>query len=286
MDIGNEFIQAIIASGTDRALGGIVALGKKVAPALWSALSTKGKKQFEVNLKNFGDRLMSEVRQRVQAGGLSKEQIAAALDQPDLVSLVISTLAQAAQTSDTEKQKLLAKLVAERLGCNTDSELALVTPMASEAITRLNAQHLKLLALRYILASQRYDETANTESGSEDTRRLREVEWVIGTFEPYQDFVASVHDAEHLVAVGCAGGLEGFLADELKSALTRMVSPDLDLDMLAKTETWCHLETVWNNGRLAGMRLTSVGSLVGMYTSDILAKRPTEVSKWLNRSST
>ena len=63
-----------------------------------------------------------------------------------------------------------------------------------------------------------------------------------------------------------------------------MVSPDLDLDMVMKTATWQHLETVWNNARLAGFDLTSVGSLIGMYTSDILANRPTDINKWLNRS--
>lgn len=283
MDPIEVALKALITTGAGKAVDGIVALGKKAAPVLWSALSPKGKKQFEVNLRNFGTRLVADVRQHVDSGQLSQEQIAAALDQPDLVSLVINTLAQAGQTSDVEKQTLLAKLLADRLGTDADSELALVIPMASEAISRLNAQHLKLLALCYILAFQRYDETSDT-ARDYSAQRLREVEWVIRTFDPYQDVETTARDARHLVAVGCVGGLEGFLADEIKAALTRMVSPDLDLDMLMKTATWKHLETVWNNSRLAGMRLTSVGSLIGMYTSDILANRSADINQWLNRS--
>lgn len=187
-------------------------------------------------------------------------------------------------TNDADKQILLAKLLTERLGTDADSELALVSHIACNTIPNLSGQQLKIVAVRYILFTRRYNETSESQSDEVSTRRLREVEWLISTFEPYQDIVASAHDAEHLAGVGCFFGKQGFLAYELKSTLTQMVSPDLDLDMVMKTTTWQHLETVWNNARLAGFDLTSVGSLLGMYTSDILANRQSDINIWLNRS--
>ena len=284
MDPIQDLVQAVITSVTDRTVGGIVSLGKTVLPVLWSHLGPKGKKQVEVNLKNFGSKLVAEIQLRVDLGQFSKDQLDTVLDQPDVVDLLIQTLTHAAQTDSAGKQTLLAKLLAERLGANAESELALVSRMACNTIPNLSVQHLRIISVRYILFTQRYSETSESQSDDVSARRLREVEWLISTFEPYQDIIASAHDAEHLAGVGCFFGKQGFLAYELKSTLTQMVSPDLDLDMVMKTATWQHLETVWNNARLAGFDLTSVGSMLGMYTSDILANRPNDVDKWLNRS--
>ncbi len=282
--ISDIIIAAAVGAVTTQTVGGIAALVKSIVPGLWEHLSPKGKKQLETNLTNFMNHFKSEVQHRTEAGQLSEEQIHALEDDPAVIDLLLRTLEQAALTSDADKQTLLAKLLAERLGTDTDSELALVSRMACNTIPNLSGQQLKIIAVRYILFFQRYNETIESQSDDVSTRRLREVEWLISMFEPYQDIIASTHDAEHLAGVGCFFGKQGFLAYELKSTLTQMVSPDLDLDMVMKTATWQHLETVWNNARLAGFDLTSVGSMLGMYTSDILANRPNDVDKWLNRS--
>ncbi len=284
MDPLEEVIKDALASGTALTLAGAVALGKAVVPKLWSHLSPKGQKQLELNLRNFSSHLKSELKRRIEAGQISEEQLHAVKDDPAVIDMLLRTLENAALTSDADKQHLLAKLLAERLGMEAESDLAVVSRMACDTIPNLSARNLKLLALCSIFATQRYHETSASESSDEAARRLREVEWLIRTFEPYQDVVATARDAEHLVAVGCIGALQGFLADELKSILERMVSPDLDKDMFMKTATWHHLETVWNDARLAGFNLTSVGSLIGMYTSDILANRQTDIDMWLNRS--
>lgn len=274
-------IAAAVGAGTSQVVDGIVALGKASLPVLWQHLSQKGKRQFEANLTNFSSHFISEVRLRIESGQLTREQVADALDRPDVVSLVIDALAQAAQTDKPEKHLLLAKLVAEGLGTDADSELAVVSRLACSTIPNLSSQHLKILALRYTLFAQRYNQTSESQRDDASTRQF---EWLIKTFEPYQDVIASPRDAEHLAAVGCFFGKQGFLAYDLKPTLTKMVSPDLDIDMVMKTSTWQQLETVWNNARLAGFDLTSVGSLIGMYTADILANRQTDLAKWLNRS--
>ena len=114
---------------------------------------------------------------------------------------------------------MLAKVIAERLGADAESELALVSRMACNTIPNLSGQYLKIISVRYILFTQRYSETSESQSDDVSVRRLREVEWLISTFEPYQDIIASAHDAEHLAGVGCFFGKQGFLAYELKSTL-------------------------------------------------------------------
>lgn len=280
MDPIQDLLQAAISSGTDQAISGLVAIVKSLIPQVWSHLGHKGRKQVEVNLKNFVGQFTAEIQRLVESDQLTKDQLNAVLDQPDLIDLLMKTLTQAALTNSTEKQILLSKVVAERLNAEPESEFALVSSMACDAISKLNTKHLKVLGLCHVIAMQRYEES---DSADGDNSRLREVEWVIHTFAPYQDVEASAHDAEHLEAVGCVGGPKGWLVGDLPSTLKRMVSPDLDLDTLMQTSTGQHLETIWKNASLYGLVLTSVGSLIGLYTADILANRPTDISQWLNR---
>ncbi len=274
-------VQSAIGAGTNQAVEGIASLGKSVIPVLWSHLRTKGRNQVEVNLKNFGSQFVAEVQRLIDSGQLSKDQLDAVLNQPDAVDLLIQSLTHAAQTDSAEKQVLLAKIVAERLMAETDSELVLASRMACNAISKLNVGHLNLLALCYIFANQSYE---GSEGASEGSQRLREVEWVIRTFEPYQDIVGSRHDVEHLEAVGCVGGPKGWPVGDLSSTLKRMVSSDLDLETLMNTATGQRLEAIWNSASIYGLVLTSVGSLIGMYTSDILTHRQTDLAQWLQRS--
>jgi hypothetical protein len=172
---------------------------------------------------------------------------------PEFSALLQRSLLNAAQTEDDVKQDLLASLVASRLISKAETTLALASQLASDAIARSTRQQLQLMALCCFLDEIRL----KTPLSSEEYRQ-----WVAIHLQRFEDFQFKEGDARHLVAIGCASydqssgrslelllQMKGGTEHVLKTSLTDLIEVEI-------------LEFQWNEG-LAGVFLTSVGSLVG-----------------------
>ena len=106
--------------------------------------------------------------------------------------------------------------------------------------------------------------------------------WLQACLAPFADFDFREIDARHLVAISCASydptsgrGLQVWLSMKLEPELSSSFL-DLDIEGLPEVEV---LLSNWDSG-LAGIALTSVGSIVGALSFDQLIGFRMDLPKW------
>jgi hypothetical protein len=213
--------------------------------------SKEVKERARLNAAHFTEHLISRVEALEHQRKIDPKQVDAQTH-PEFSALLQRSLLNAAQTEDEIKQNLLANLVASRLASNAETTLALASQLASDAIARSTRRQLQLMALCCFLK-----EIRPKTPMSPDQYRL----WVQIHLRHFEDFEFSEGDAYHLVAIACASydqscdrNLEFLL--QMKGGPEHVETPLADL---MEVEI---LEYQWTEG-LAGVFLTSVGSLVG-----------------------
>lgn len=191
---------------------------------------------------------------------------------PEFSALLQRSLLNAAQTEDEVKQDLLADLVAARLGSKAETTLALASQLASDAITRSTRHQLRLMALFCFLEEVR----PRTPLPPEQYRL-----WIGVHLRPFEEFEFYESDASHLVAIGCASYdatssrcLELLL--KMKGGPEHIETPVADI---VEVEI---LDIQWRAG-LAGVSLTSVGSLVGGLALSQITGRDCGPPSWSKR---
>jgi hypothetical protein len=222
------------------------------------------------NAAEFVDELSRRVQALEDARGSQRDLIEATTRHPAFSALLQRSLINAAQTDQKSKHDLLAGLVAARLTSHSETTLALVSDLASDAILRATANQLKLMALACFL---------------DEIRPLKRVaakqyrEWVAVHLMPFAGFEFHDIDARHLVAIGCAtydraSGRGLIVLLETKGGVHCIGKSNLE-DLPEVEELQFH----WVEG-LAGVFLTSVGSLVGGLAYDQLCGHSVGLPHW------
>lgn len=234
--------------------------------------------QATTNAVEFVNELGERVQRLAESNEALQEQITTAMEHPDFALLMERAYLSASQTDSHAKHVLLAQLISERLRVDEDTTAARASHRACLAIADLTNAQLKMLGFLYTLGHMPMPPLSDTTTP--ELLRVLELEWVHLTLKPYADMTCTDLDRMNLQAVGCLSGLTGFLAGMLSADLNRATSTDFAYTDFISTELGARIKEVYDRGLFAGMILTSVGSLIGMFVADQLANRPTDLTTW------
>jgi len=231
--------------------------------------AAEAQEQARKNAAGFVKQLAMRVKALEDQHKLNRERIGATEKHPQFSALLQITIVNAAQTDDDMKHDLLAQLVATRLVSANESTVALASQLASDAISHSTRRQLMLMALSSFLEDMRPRDPLSVE----DYRR-----WLEIFLQPFINFQFNKIDARHLVAIACASydpssnrNLEVLL--QMKGG-THCIGATLnDLDFVEG------LQIQWDEG-LAGVFLTSVGSIVGGLTFNQIMGRDFGLPQW------
>jgi hypothetical protein len=188
---------------------------------------------------------------------LSSKSVADTQSDPQFSALLQKTLLNAAKTKDETKHALLAHLVAIRLTSDAETTISLASELASDAIARSTKRQLTLMALCDFLEEIFPRHPIPTPELFH--------KWLEVHLKPFVDFEFVDMDAYHLVAIACASfdpssdyRLAGvFLLKAGRDLIEKLHNDDFEHIGAVRT-----LRISWDMG-LAGVRLTSVGRIVG-----------------------
>lgn len=254
---------SLIAAGA--AVGG---LASKVVEKTWDAgerwlrekfgsHAVEARKQAHENVVMFINELAVRVAALEQQHMLKQDEVSDTQRDPQFTSLLQLTILNAAKTSDNKKHDILARLVAARLASKSETTFALASDLASNAIARSTYRQLKLMALCCFLDEIRPIDPILTAADY--------YKWLAIQLRPFENFGFIEVDARHLVAIACASydpasnrSLPVVFLFKAGTHLMKQLHED-DFRHIPIVET---LQISWDIG-LAGVQLTSVGSIVG-----------------------
>lgn len=254
---------SLIAAGA--AVGGIAS---KVAEKAWDSgerwlrekfgsHAAEAQEQARENAAKFVHQLAVRVAVLEKQQTLEPEKVSATQRHPQFSSLLQQTILNAARTNDDDKHDLLARLVAARLASSAETTVALASDLASNAIARSTRRQLELMALCCFLDEIRPRYPIPTAALYH--------KWLGIQLRPFENFEFVEMDARHLVAIACASydpasnrGLSEILLFKAGTHLIEELHDD-DFRHISIIDV---LQINWDLG-LAGVRLTSVGSIVG-----------------------
>ena len=223
----------------------------------------------EENTAKFLYELALRVSALEHANHTTPSDVDEALSHPRFSSLLKQTVLAAAQTDDATKHRLLADLVAQRLTVEAESTVALASELAVSAITRATAVQLRLLALCLLLSEIRPEREV-------DARRY--AEWLNQWLQFFEFLEFRQFDAWHLVALACATYQED--SGRSLETLFWLNAADVNVDPEFYNGLYGEwLQVAWDEG-LAGMRLTTVGSIVGGLVLARLTGRDVASPRW------
>lgn len=215
------------------------------------------------NASRFIQHLAHRIEILEKDAALQEKKLQEVYTEPQVSALLQKSLLNAAQTDDAIKHILLAELVAARLTNQTETTFSLASQLASDAIAHSTKRQLQLMALCCFIHEVRLKWQLSVPE-----YRL----WIQHYFNPFEDFEFNDKDAWHLVAIACASydpACERSLSMLFQMKGVGHVYEEKDFSDLVEFEC---LEMQWNMG-LAGVFLTSVGSIVGGLAFDHLMGR-------------
>ena len=188
---------------------------------------------------------------------LKQEKVSDTQRDPQFSSLLQQTILNSGKTNDDKKHDLLARLVATRLASRSETTLALASDLASDAIARSTRRQLELMALCCFLDEVRPRDPIPTPADY--------YKWLVVHLRSFENFEFVEVDARHLVAIACASydpaSSRSLSVILLLKAGTHLME-NLHDDDFRHIPVVDALQIGWDSG-LAGVRLTSVGSIVG-----------------------
>jgi len=207
--------------------------------------------------------------------------INAAQSDPHFSLVLQKAILGSAQTSDPAKHQLLADLVSNRLLAKTETTLSLAIGLACDAVPNLTSTQLHWLALLVFLHEIR--------PRNKYESKATYIDWLGVHLRHFKDIEFRDIDIRHLVALGCVTYdptserslpvlftmKNGVVTDEFMAALDNFVDSDACFT----------LKFAWVEG-LAGVDLTSVGSVIGGHVWSTLTGRPSELPSWAGDEDT
>jgi len=184
-----------------------------------------------------------------------------------------------ARTSSSEKHRLLARVVSERLLAGTESLAHLAGNMAVGAIPYLSSKHLRSLGVLTVVSMLKPAHIPAKLPAS--GLQLWYGSWLERTLSPLLPIGSMTYgDYTHLESVSCILYLPFW-----SRPLQQLLLPPGDLAaswdsqrFLEQSEVGKHLAAFWESG-MKHARSTSVGKLIGVHTKDLLTGRQT-VTLW------
>ncbi len=222
------------------------------------------------NAAQFVQLLAERVRVLEEASELSAATVECAVQHPQFSAMLHDALLNAAQTDDSSKHGLLADIVAVRLAADAESTVALASPLAVTAVSRATPRQLHLLGLICVVG-----EIRPKRLGSEVHFR----QWLTAVLKPFQHFQFYKIDALHLAALA-ATTFDPTSQRSLSAILNfKGVLLLINLVTFETVPGFLELQGNWDEG-LAGVQLTSVGSIIGGLVFNQLSGARLQMPKW------
>ena len=240
----------------------------------------KAVEKAQQNSLEFLSELANRVKNLEEQGKQQKKIIEESLNQPDFSALLQKAMLYSALTEDKQKHELLAKLVANRLTVETESMFALASRQACDAVSMLTINQMKILGL-LILEGRLQPSPFPPVNMSQEEFNKWYVEYLTDRMQVYQHLTISRLDILHLGALSCISILGISTADNLRHMLyvKKESGVTFDLKLFTSTELGKKMEELWES-HLNGVRLTSIGELIGIYVSDMLRNTTTSLEVW------
>lgn len=245
----------------------------------------KAQKSAQQNALDFLSELASRVRsieQTVKNIPDAKEQIEDALSDPDFSALLHDAMISSARTESTEKHKLLARVVSERLLAGHESLIALAGNLACDAIPHLSPKHLRCLGIMALVYGTRPHPFPPPPDIPPETFHDRWTKWLSDMLPPVMPIGTMTEtDYAHLVSVSC------ITYDYLGSRnLRKVLSPPESVEgsgfnwnvdkFLTDTGIGKELSELWKGGMEHAVP-TTAGRLIGIYVHDLLTGTKTNI---------
>jgi hypothetical protein len=248
------------------ALGaGIGGLASKFAEKAWetsehwltsrfSGHSAVARAKAKENAAAFMVELATRIQKLEDAGQIRSEAASKEEEHPQFTVTLQAAIIRAAQTDNREKHLLLADLIARRLASESESILSLSSQMAVDAIALATNRQLRLLALCSFIEVVRPKGPLKNPGF-----------WLDVFVKHFNDVAFYEIDAMHLVALSCATFDPTFNSFEEGAFSASVYLEDL--------------QSLWDSG-LSGVKLTSVGSLIGALAFDHILGVDLGMPKW------
>jgi hypothetical protein len=247
---------------------------------------SKAQQAANTNAEAFMLELAKRLERESEVAGVDLDK---ALADPDVATTIRTAVIGAARTASAEKHDALARAIAERLKAAAESNEALASTIAVEAIPRLSGAHLRFLALATVTYIVRPMPTEFLNRSEGATHSFYS-SWLKKSLSPLHLQVGLDElQVTHLASVGCLT-YERKLRRDLSRVLT---PPDLDLfdprsgvpfavasdieEFLFLDPIGKDLQELWNVG-LQHVTLTPAGTLIGTAVHESVGGDPVEIA--------
>lgn len=206
-----------------------------------------------------------------------RQQIESSLGDPDFSVLLQEALIASSRTGNEDKHKILARIVAERLRCQSEGLVALTSTLACNAVKHLTPKQMRFLGITTFVQSIRPSPFPPTIPPQQFGQWY--VNWLTRTLslllpaEPMTDL-----DFTHLESVSCIK-YESFIGRNLKETLSPPSEAGYDWpfdDFVQNNPIGKKLHELWENG-MQQTTLTTAGQLIGIYVHDEQTKTTTMI---------
>jgi hypothetical protein len=275
---------AAIAGAAGGAAGRLIekawASGEKWLDTYFRDHQPKALKSAHQNALDFLSELASRVRtieEDVKNIPDAKKQIEDALADPDFSALLKDATISSGRTTSSEKHKLLARVVSERLLATEESLVALAGNLACDAIPHLSSKHLHCLAVMTLIYGTRPDPfPPNIPPETFHDWWTTWLSDVLSTIMPIGTMTQI--DYAHLVSVSCIT-YDYVGSRDIRRVLSAPESSGFSWDgdkFLTDTHIGKELSEHWESG-MGHAVPTSAGRLIGIYVHDLLAGTRTNI---------
>jgi len=207
-----------------------------------------------------------------------KRQIESALGDPDFSALLKDALIASSRTGNEDKHKILARIVSERLRCQSEGLVALTSTLACDAVKYLTPKQMRFLGITTFVYSIRPSPFPPTIPPEEFAQWY--VKWLTRFLSLHLPIESLTHlDFTHLESVSCIK-YEPFIGRDLRKILSPSAEAGYDWpfdDFIQNNPFGKQLYELWKNG-MQQTALTTRGQLIGIYVHDELTKTKTMIN--------
>ena len=251
--------------------------GEKWIQSYFKDHKEKSQQNATENSIDFLNELAQRVKLLEENKQIKQEQIKQAQDHPDFSAMLQKALLTAAQTDSSDKHKLLARLVSERMKVQSESILALDSKMACDAISYATVNQLMLLGLLATIYIIRPNPFPPKRITLEQFQEWMD-NWVTTHLAPFLTIDIKPLDIIHLGSLSCLTRLSFvgrdlnkiYSKDDFKFEFNKLKNQGLKI----KINEW------WKDGGIQQVDLTSVGYIIGISVSDLLRNSTTSFDGW------
>src|SRR3989338_1746525 len=218
-----------------------------------------------------------QLEEEVKENPEIKKQIESALGNPDFSALLQDALIASSRTDNVEQHKILARIVSERLHCQSEGLLALTSTMVCDAIKHLTSNQMRFLGLATFIFWIRPIPWPTPVPQAQFSQ------WYLAWLTRFLSLHLPMEtlkylDFSHLESVSCIK-YETFLGRDLKQVLSPPAESGYSWpvdDFIQNNPFGKQLNELWKNG-MEKTTLTTTGQLIGIYVNDELTKTRTKI---------